>query len=269
MEVPADVPKSPRSPRARPTLKREGPKMKKDKQKATQPVCESPRKHQKKQKPTTQEKGKVVNLEFDEGVDEGAEDIDIEGVDPISKLPEYIPLSGGKVNVLLLPDQITFEGSHLVRVPHLKLEDWDLVDTEGFPHLDTDSFMQRVFYKDSSVSVLEPIKWIRGVEKARLLNLQWVSNYLRVPINLIVIKQLLCLIHNRCLWLEEPILIIDMLIHRITRLPRSGQNPSKVFGRKVGECDLAERMKDKFKLLKNPCRYSISSITDLAVKVAT
>lgn len=58
-------------------------------------VCESPRKHQKKQKPTAQEKGKVVNLESDEGTEEtgmGIEEIDIEGVEPISKLPEYMTL---------------------------------------------------------------------------------------------------------------------------------------------------------------------------------
>lgn len=91
VEVPADVLKSLRLPGLRPMQTREGPKMKKDKQKATQLVHESPRKHQKKEKPTVQQKGKVVNLESDEGVDEGVEDIIIKGVDPISKLPEYIP----------------------------------------------------------------------------------------------------------------------------------------------------------------------------------
>lgn len=46
-------------------------------------MCKSPRKHPRKENPTTQEKGKVVDLEDDKGV----EDIDIEGVDSISKLP--------------------------------------------------------------------------------------------------------------------------------------------------------------------------------------
>lgn len=60
-----------------------------------------------------------------------------------------------------------------------------------------------------------------------------------------------------------------MLIHRITLLPHSGLNPAKAFGGKVGEHDLSERMKDKFKLVKKPCGYSISSITHPTVKVAT
>ena len=41
------------------------------------------------------------------------------------------------------------------------------------------------------------------------------------------------------------------------------------FGEKTSERDLIEKMKDKFKLSKKLCSYSISSITDPAVKVAT
>lgn len=63
--------------------------------------------------------------------------------------------------------------------------------------------------------------------------------------------------------------ITDMLIHRITLLLHLVLNSAKEFGRKVGEHDLAERMKDKFKLVNKPRKYSISSTTDLSVKVAT
>lgn len=41
------------------------------------------------------------------------------------------------------------------------------------------------------------------------------------------------------------------------------------FGRKANEHALAEVMKEKLKLLKKPRDYSISSIYDHAVKVAT
>jgi len=88
-------------------------------------------------------------------------------------------------------------------------------------------------------------------------------------INLIVIKQLLCLVHDGCSWLIEPILITDMLIHRITLLPHSGLNSTKAFGRKMSERDLTEKMKDMFKLVKKVHKYSISSITDPAMKVDT
>ena len=69
--------------------------------------------------------------------------------------------------------------------------------------------------------------------------------------------------------MSEPIPITDMLIHRITLLPHSGLHPAKEFGGKTSERDLVKRIKDKFKLVKNPHRYSISNIIDPIVKVAT
>lgn len=75
--------------------------------------------------------------------------------------------------------------------------------------------------------------------------------------------------HDGYLWLEKPIPITDILIHRITRLPHSRQNLAKEFGGKVGERDIIERMKEKFKLVKKLHGYSISSITYLVIKVAT
>ena len=58
VEVLAEVPKSPRSPRLRPTSTTEGPKTKKYKQRVAQLVRESPRKHPNKEKPTVQERAR-------------------------------------------------------------------------------------------------------------------------------------------------------------------------------------------------------------------
>ena len=142
MEVLEVVPMAPKSPRPKPTPTREVPKPKKDKQKKWMSVHETPRKHaatqaQGKERSSMKEKGKVVDLEAEEGV----EDIKIEGVDPIPKLPDYIPPHKGKVkvpedpdtrqfslNTPLLLENITFEGPRLARILHLKLEDCDLVD---------------------------------------------------------------------------------------------------------------------------------------------
>lgn len=176
MEAPIPVPTALRSPRPKPTLVRETHKPKKDKKKMAMSVHELPRKHsstqaQKKDKQLE----KVVVLE----AAEGAEDIDAEGVDPISELPEYIPSRKGKVKVTkdsnvekfviympLLLENITFEGPRLAWVPLLKMEDWDLADHERFPHLMTNNYMKWVYYKDSDVTVLEPLEWIHGVNKS-------------------------------------------------------------------------------------------------------
>lgn len=103
------------------------------------------------------------------------------------------------------------------------------------------------------MTALESRRWLRGVDKAGLLNMLLVSHYNRTPITVLVIKQLLCLVHDGYLWLEETIPITDKLIHRITQLPYTGANPTMMFGAKGGEQDLTEAMKEKFKLVKKSC----------------
>lgn len=95
--------------------------------------------------------------------------------------------------------------------------------------------MRHIIDTTIGMTALESRRWIRGVDKEGLLNLLWVPHYNHTPIILLVIKQLLCLVHDGCLWLEEPIPIADRLIHRITWFPYTRQNPAMIFGRKGGE----------------------------------
>jgi len=175
-----------------------------------------------------EEKGKAVNLETDEEV-EDLEDIIIEededeameegteGVVPLTKLPEYVPSWKGKVKVSkdlderkrslqtsLLLDDIIFEGMHLRRVPSLKFEDLDLANHDKLAYLVTKHLMNPKKHTKARVIELEPHKWLHGVENAGLLNLLWVSHYHRTPVTILFIRQLLCLVHGGCLWLEEP-----------------------------------------------------------------
>lgn len=59
-----------------------------------------------------------------------------------------------------------------------------------------------------------------------------------------------------------------MLVHRIMHLPYIGGNPAMMFGGKGGKQAFAESMKERFKLVKKPCRYAISRICKIVVKVA-
>lgn len=56
--------------------------------------------------------------------------------------------------------------------------------------------------------------------------------------------------HDGCLWLDEPIPITNMFIHRITKLPYKGVDPAKEFGGKNGEKELTDKMKMEFGLIK-------------------
>jgi len=132
--------------------------------------------------------------------------------------------------------------------------------------------------KDTLIGIieLEPRKWLRGVEKAGLLNLLWVSHYRCAPmtifaclVTIFVIRQLLYLVHDGCLWLEEPIPIPDHLIHRITRVPYAGEDATNISEGKSDDLAIAKAMKEKFKLEKKKRGYAIFSISNPAVKVAT
>lgn len=81
-----------------------------------------------------------------------------------------------------------FEGPFLGRIPMLKFEDRDLADTKRFPHLATYQLIHCVVHKTTKMTSLVPWKWFKGVDKASLLNLLWVSHYNPTPITLLVIK---------------------------------------------------------------------------------
>lgn len=61
------------------------------------------------------------------------------------KVPKDLEEGKFILNTSLLPKKIMFEGPRLVRLPHIKLEDWDLANTKQFPHLDIDNFMHILF----------------------------------------------------------------------------------------------------------------------------
>lgn len=70
------------------------------------------------------------------------------------KVPKDPDVGKFVLNTPLLLENITFEGPRLVQIPHLKMEDWDLVYHERFSHLEIENYMKRVFYKESSVTAL-------------------------------------------------------------------------------------------------------------------
>jgi len=88
------------------------------------------------------------------------EDIYVEGVEPMMRLPNCIPSWKGKAKVTmdpntenfaiatcLLPEQIPFEGPQLPRISLLKMEDWDLTNHTKFPHLVTKNICRSLIMK--------------------------------------------------------------------------------------------------------------------------
>ncbi len=73
-------------------------------------------------------------------------------------------------------------------MPILKLEYWDLVDHEKFPHLATEKLMCHIIDINMGMTTLEPWRWLKGVEKAGFLNLLWVPQYNYTSVTVLVIK---------------------------------------------------------------------------------
>ena len=94
-------------------------------------------------------------------------------------------------------------------------------------------------------------------------------HYHHTPVTIFIIKQLLCLVHDGCLWLEEPIPITIDLIHCISRLTYKGEDHVDISEGKRSDLAIAEAMKKKYKLEKKKRGYTISNINDKAVKVAS
>ena len=155
------------------------------------------------------EKGKAVAIETEEEEEDlqalitqiEAQDDEAENVSQVPSainIPPYIPPWKGKAKISkdleatksalqtpLHPDEIRFEGLPLGRVPTVKFEDWDLIDSKKFIQLATEKLIEH--------------KWLRSVEKAGLLHLQSIPHYHLAPITIFVIKKLLCLVHDGCL----------------------------------------------------------------------
>ena len=93
------------------------------------------------------------------------EDI-IEDFDPISPLTKYMmphkptfevkkDLDNVKlhINMPLFPKNVSFEGEMLVKIPTLKLENWDLADRKKFLELVPSEYLEQVPYDAGIIKV--------------------------------------------------------------------------------------------------------------------
>ena len=76
------------------------------------------------------------------------------------------------------------------------------------------------------------------------------AHYHHAPVTIFVTRQLLCLVHDGCLWLEDPIPITGDLIHHISRLPCTVEDPVEISEGKASDLAIAKAMKKKYKLEK-------------------
>jgi len=76
----------------------------------------------------------------------------------------------------------------------MKFDDCNLADRTKFTHLVTDALMDHMI--EGMVTTLEPKEWLQKVDESRLLCLLAIPHFLQPPITMLVIKKLLCLVHE-------------------------------------------------------------------------
>lgn len=147
-----------------------------------------------------------------EELNEGTEDINVEGAEPVPRLFPYMPpwnptsnitkdLDSVKINLftLLLPDELPIEGELLAWVPYLKMEYLDLGNHEKFPQLEPTKYLKTVYYEEEGLTILEAMKWLVGIKCTGLINMVYVLYFSRSIIKNTFVCLFLALIHDGCL----------------------------------------------------------------------
>lgn len=89
----------------------------------------------------------------------------------IAKFPNDPDNEKFMVSTPLLLEKVVFEGTLLTHISTLKMEYWDLGDHEKFPQLEPTKYISKVYYKETKVTRLEPMKWVASVGAMKLLNM--------------------------------------------------------------------------------------------------
>jgi len=71
-----------------------------------------------------------------------------------------------KVFTSLLLEEVPIEGELFARVPQIRMEDWDLNDREKLMHLDPNKYLKVMYYEESDVTSVEPMKWVASIQHA-------------------------------------------------------------------------------------------------------
>lgn len=66
---------------------------------------------------------------------------------------------------------------------------------------------------------------------------------------MLVIRQLLCLVHEEILWVGKPIRITAELVHQVSHLPCEGRDPWEIADRS-GDVVMIDNLKKKYKIEK-------------------
>lgn len=139
----------------------------------------------------------------------GVEFIDAKEVVSITRIRPYEPLTKStakmtkdpdsvkyKVFTQFLLDKILVEGDMFTSVPFMNMEDLDLSGHAKFPQLEPKKYLKSIYYEESSVTMLKPMKQAAKIERTGFPNMFWVPHFNRNIINTIYVYQFFASVHD-------------------------------------------------------------------------
>lgn len=166
----------------------------------------------------------------------------------------------------LIPGKVPIFGESFGKLHTIKFDDHDLANPEAFLEWAPELYLERVLEDD--VLKVVPMTWASGLARFGLLNLLGMPHFSHYNITNRIVRQLLALVHDGCLWIQDHIPIDAALIHRITGFPMKGLNPMEHVSKKY-EKHITDNVRDDYHVEQNTRGFMISTISNLGVCMGT
>ena len=170
---------------------------------------------------------------------------------------------------LILPplDKRVKEDGNLWRNMHaVKFADYNLGDTKLYPQFRRDRYLTVQRNTRTQRDEFVPMEHVQHLVKPGLLNLLEIPHFGRGPEVNAVVRMLLSCVHGGYLWLSNRIDINVDLIHRITGLSKTGNDPQINIDGATKDTRLNAKQVADYKLERGGRAYDVSSIQDDILK---
>ena len=160
-----------------------------------------------------------------------------------------------------MSEDVKEEGSLLGHLNDLKYQDYNLLDDIKFPQFQVDWYMAMIVNPTTKVEALTPQAWIASLQPSRLNLLQSPHFGRSNEINAVV-KFLLSCMHGGHIWLDCKVDITIDLIHQITGLSKTGENPMTHFMGKDQDKIFVTWLIKKYNLTRGGRAYNAMQIEE-------
>ena len=176
--------------------------------------------------------------------------------------PEIVLPKDFKYQLILPPldKRVREEGNLWQNMHAVKFADYNLGDSKQYPHFRRDNYLTIERNPRTQRDEFVPMAHVQHLVKPGLLNLLEIPHFGRGPEVNAVVRMLLSCVHGGYLWLSNRIDINVDLIHRITGLSKTGNDPQINIDSNTKDTRLSAKQVADYKLERGGRAYDVSSI---------